>query len=52
MIEQLLPNRSRRQIKNKFKREERENAARVEHVLGNPLPIGTAHQLCSLVLHE
>ena len=36
MVARVFPNRSRRQIKNKFKREERVNAARVDAILTSP----------------
>lgn len=41
LIERILPHRSRRQIKLKFKREERENPARVNDALTRRLPANT-----------
>lgn len=41
LIERILPHRSRRQIKLKFKREERENPARVTDSLRRRLPANT-----------
>ena len=39
LIERMFPNRTRRQIKNKFKREEKMNKPLVESALRNTLPI-------------
>eukprot|EP01135_Chromosphaera_perkinsii_P008582 Nk52_evm24s1401 gene=Nk52_evmTU24s1401 len=39
LIEMMFPNRSRKQIKSKFKKEERTNRAMIERALSNTLPI-------------
>lgn len=41
IIEKLFPTRTRRQIKNKFKKEEKDNLAKIDFALKNRLPIGT-----------
>lgn len=41
IIEKLFPNRTRRQIKNKFKKEEKDNLSKIDFALKNRLPIGT-----------
>ena len=43
MIERILPNRSRKQIKNKFKKEEREHPQRVDDALNRRIAIDKSH---------
>jgi transcription factor TFIIIB component B'' len=42
VIAQLFPNRSRKQLKNKFKKEEREHPERLESALRHKMPIDEA----------
>lgn len=48
MLEKVFPNRTRRQLKNKFKREERENAGLIDEILSKsrlPLTMEQFHEL-------
>lgn len=40
MVANMLPGRSRKDIKNKFKKEEKMNAGKIEFALSNSLPLG------------
>ncbi len=48
LIAKLFPNRTRRHIRNKFKKEEKENRPKLDWALANRVPIGTCIQFMTL----